>query len=161
MRCTSDRCGSSREAAPLAWANDFDRLVGLMRESKPRPRNQRLSFPIDVVEAEDRFLLQAELAGFRRDSIRVESQNDVLSIVAEQEAPARPENSQLHLSERRFGRFERSLTFATPVDFDRAEATFEDGILTLSIPKSDRAVPRRIPIGSGDRPVDASRDSIG
>ena len=153
MRYTSDRCGSRQTLGPLSWASDFDRVLGLLQESN-RPQEKRLTFPIDVLDLGDRFVLQAELAGFSRQSIEVEVKEETLTIRAERERPAPTEGAQVHLAERRFGRFERSLNFVAPVDFDRAEAKFEEGLLTLSIPKSAKASPRRIPIGSESSPAD-------
>ena len=56
-----------------------------------------------------------------------------------------------HLRERRFGSFQRAISLSTPVDSDKAQAQFEHGVLTLTLPKSEQAKPRQIKIGGAQK----------
>ena len=106
----------------------------------------------DVVEAENEIQVVCELPGLKRDEVELSLENNVLTISGEKHETKeeRSRGETYHLSERRWGRFSRSFVLPREVDQDRINASFENGVLTVSIPKSEKARRRRIEIASQD-----------
>ena len=107
--------------------------------------------PVNVEETADELRLTAELPGLGRDDVEIELENNVLTVRGEktQERPEDVEERRFHVWERRYGSFQRSFTLPRTVQGDRIGADFEDGILTIRMPKAPEAKGRRIEIGSG------------
>jgi HSP20 family protein len=103
----------------------------------------------DVEEAEDHFLLSLEMAGMKREDIKVEVRDSQLFVSGERkaESSARP-NAELY-RERRFGRFSRGIALPAGIDPDQIEASYQDGVLRLLVPKAESAKPRQIQIANG------------
>ncbi|MDE2749960.1 MAG: Hsp20/alpha crystallin family protein [Chloroflexota bacterium] len=101
---------------------------------------------VDVEENADAYIVQANLPGINQDSISVNIHEDVLTISAETAAENRDETSKMLIRERRFGKFSRSLRFPTIVDGDAVEAGFENGVLSITLPKASQVKPRQIPV---------------
>jgi HSP20 family protein len=104
----------------------------------------------DVVERENEIQVVCELPGLRREEVELSLENNVLTISGEkhEERERGAESDTYHLSERRWGRFSRSFVLPREVDQDRINAHFENGVLAVSIPKSEKARRRRIEIGT-------------
>ena len=103
----------------------------------------------DVVETENEIRVQVELPGMRADQVSVDLENNVLTINGEKKESRSEERGTYHLSERRYGKFSRSFVLPRDVDADRIQAGFDQGVLTVSVPKSERARRRRIEITNG------------
>ncbi|MDE2855838.1 MAG: Hsp20/alpha crystallin family protein [Chloroflexota bacterium] len=101
---------------------------------------------VDVEENADAYIVQANLPGINQDNISVNIHEDVLTISAETTAENRAETSKMLIRERRFGKFSRSLRFPTIVDGDAVEAGFENGVLSITLPKASQVKPRQIPV---------------
>jgi len=103
----------------------------------------------DVVETETEVRVLAELPGMRGEDVDVSLENNVLTISGEKSERREEggDNGTYHLSERRWGKFTRSFILPREVEQDRIEAHFDNGVLEVTIPKSERARRRRIPIG--------------
>lgn len=113
--------------------------------------------PIDLVEADEHFVLRADLPGVNKDRVFVELEGDTLTISGERtEETESKENGFMRL-ERSMGAFKRSLTVPDGIDPDAVEASFADGVLEVRIPKPEERRPRRVEIAVGDTPplVDA------
>jgi HSP20 family protein len=78
--------------------------------------------------------------------VQITVQGDTLTIRGETKAEQEKKGEQWHLRERRFGSFQRSVALSTPVNSDRAQAHYEHGVLTLTLPKSEAAKPRQIKV---------------
>jgi HSP20 family protein len=104
--------------------------------------------PVNVSETPEELALTVELPGLREADISIELENRVLSISGEKkEQHSEPdEESRYHLVERSFGSFRRSFTLPSTVDGSEVAATFEDGVLTVTLPKSPEAKARTIEI---------------
>lgn len=107
------------------------------------------SIPLDVVENDDAFVLTASLPGIDPDDLGITFDNNTLTIQGEVKKDEEIEEGRYHLRERSYGRFTRSITLPRNVDADRIEANYEKGVLSLQIPKTEEAKPRRIAIQSG------------
>ena len=102
----------------------------------------------DVIETEREIRVVTEMPGLKRDNIEVDVENNVLTIRGEKrEERTEGEQGRFHLAERRYGTFTRSFVLPRDVDPDQIQADFEDGVLTVAIPKSERVRRRRIQLG--------------
>lgn len=106
----------------------------------------------DVVEAENEIRVVVELPGMKAEDVNVDLENNVLTISGEkreERTEGDDRGDTWHLSERRYGKFSRSFVLPREVEQERIEARFEDGVLHVVIPKSEKARRRRIEIGGG------------
>lgn len=101
---------------------------------------------VDVVEKENEFIVKAELPGVDRKNVKITVQNNVLSINGEKRVEEEKNQKDYHLVERSYGSFQRSFTLPSTVVSDRIEATYNDGILTIMLPKVEEAKPREIEV---------------
>ena len=106
--------------------------------------------PVDLVEAEDHFVLKADLPGLSEGDVNIEVQDGALTISGERKAEHEQREKGWYRIERSFGRFSRSLTLPDGVDPDRIEASFNHGVLDVRIPKPEQRKPRRIAISSSN-----------
>jgi HSP20 family protein len=101
------------------------------------------SLPVDAYATADAIVLKANVPGLKPEELTVTLEGDTLSIRGEIKA----ENDKRYLlRERVAGKFERTLTISTPVEANNVEATFENGVLTLTLPKAEAIKPRTIPV---------------
>jgi len=100
--------------------------------------------PLDVYSTSEEIVVLASLPGVNPADVEITIEGDALVIKGE--IPEPPENVDYVLRERRFGPFSRTLTLNVPVQADKAEATFKEGLLTLSIPKAEEIKPRTITV---------------
>jgi HSP20 family protein len=104
---------------------------------------------LDVEETEDAFVLHVEMPGVKPDDLDVTLDEDVLSINGERQFYEDKTSEGFRRVERRFGRFHRAVRLPARVEGDRIEATYDDGLLTVRVPKSEEAKPRRVEIRRG------------
>jgi HSP20 family protein len=109
----------------------------------------RGSFPIDLVENENGYVMHASLPGFKPDEVQVQVTGDTLTIRGEhrEEPQTNQENQQYLMRERRVATVYRAITLPAPIDADKAQANFEHGVLTLTLPRAQSAQPKQISIG--------------
>ncbi|GGL13119.1 Hsp20/alpha crystallin family protein [Mangrovihabitans endophyticus] len=123
---------------------DFDRLAGqMLGSSVGGPAT--MAMPLDLYRSGDHFVLHCDLAGIDPGSVTVGVENRVLTIRAER-SPRTDDDVQWIRRERATGTFERRLTLGDGLDLENIHATWQDGVLTLTIPMADVAKPRTIPI---------------
>jgi HSP20 family protein len=117
----------------------------------------------DVVETEKEIRVVTEMPGLKPDDIEVDVENNVLTIRGEkrEERTEGEEGGRYHLAERRYGTFARSFVLPSDVDAERIDASFDHGVLTVRIPKSERAQRRRIQVGSSGAEADRGRVEVG
>lgn len=112
---------------------------------------------MDLVEAEDHFLLKADLPGLTEGDVEIEVRDNTLRISGERKAEHESSERGWYRMERSFGRFSRSLTLPEGVSADAIAATFDNGVLEVRIPKPEERQPRRIQIqGAGQAPVEGT-----
>ena len=104
--------------------------------------------PVDIFESAGELRIVAEMPGVKPEDIRISSENNVLTLRGDkhQAQPAGEKGERAHRYERAFGAFERSFTIPTTVDAERIEARYEHGVLTLVLPKAEKAKPRQIQV---------------
>ncbi len=134
-----------REMAELRAT--MDRLLNETRNLPLIPTEDSIwMLPLDVSENEEAFVVKASIPGVNPDDIDISLTDNVLTIKAEIKDEDEIENARYHLRERRYGVFSRSITLPTAVDADKVEATYENGVLTLNIPKAEEMKPRKIEV---------------
>jgi HSP20 family protein len=133
---------------PLRELQDMNTLVDrffdepVFRSRFDREHTWRM--PLDAYMTDDAIIITAELPGILADDVNITLENGVLTISGK--LNPRQEDHEYFLRERFAGRFERMLSVGTPVDIAKAEAVFDNGILTLTLPKAEEVKPRTIAI---------------
>lgn len=105
-----------------------------------------LTFPVDVWETEDKVVVRAVLPGVSPDAIDISVSEGVLTVKGEAESEHKEEKQDYYWREIRYGAMSRSVQLPSRVDYERAEAEFENGILTISLPKAEEARPKTIKV---------------
>jgi HSP20 family protein len=102
----------------------------------------------DVSEDANTIQITMELAGVNPEDVRISLENNVLTIRGEKRQEDEETSERVHRIERIYGMFERTFVLPSTVDPERIEAQYENGVLTVRIPKAERARPREIPVNS-------------
>lgn len=101
---------------------------------------------IDVTETPAAFVVVADLPGIKRDDFELEVIGDTLTIKGTRKNGEAPESARRHRTERGHGAFERTFRFAENIQTDKVQASFEDGVLQVTLPKPEQAQPRKIEV---------------
>ena len=101
---------------------------------------------MDLVESDDHFVLRADLPGLSEEDVKIELEDSTLTISGERKSEHESDREGYHRVERAFGSFQRSLTLPQGVDPEAVTASFNRGVLEVSIPKPEERKPRRIEI---------------
>jgi len=101
---------------------------------------------IDLRETEDAYILEADVPGLKREEVRLEILENVLTIKGERTRDAEENTDQYRHVERGYGRYERSVKVPGGFDADGVEATFEHGVLTVVLPKRPESKTRQIEV---------------
>ncbi len=143
--------------APVPWA-PFAELESLARwpfhhPGRESPLLDDLWGPgrgfapaVDVSETEDRYTLTAELPGTKREDVRIEIHEGTLTLRGEKRSTREQKSEHRRHVERSFGAFSRSFSLPPSADTEHIDARFEDGVLTIEIPKLRGAAPRSVEI---------------
>ena len=124
----------------------------LFEDSFVRPRtwagqgSEGSSLALDAQVNADELVVHAALPGVKPDDVEITIENGTLTIAGESRSESRNENNQVLLQEIRRGSFVRSVTLPNGLEPDRATASFENGVLTLRIPRAEQVKPRTIKI---------------
>jgi len=113
---------------------------------------------VDLFEREDSLVLKADLPGLHEDEVQIEVRDNVLTISGERRAEFEDKQNGYYRVERSFGKFARSLTLPDGVDADSIAASFDTGVLEVTIPKPEERKPRRIEIGSNGKTIEGKAE---
>ncbi len=131
LRQAMDRLVEDSFVSPLTW----------------RTYDGEAAMPaIDVHQTDDAIVVTAALPGLKAEDVDITITGQTLSIRGEFKADEEVKRDQYIYRERRYGSFRRQLQLPTRVQGDHADASFEDGVLTLSIPKAEEVKPRQIQV---------------
>lgn len=101
---------------------------------------------LDVQTDKDEYVLRANVPGLKPEDLHVEVVDNTVTIHGEIKEESKTEQDNFLLQERRYGQFSRSVTLPTPLDPGKAEATIENGVLVLRLPKAEEAKPKMITV---------------
>jgi HSP20 family protein len=101
---------------------------------------------LDLYEDKDNFVVKAELPGMRKEDIEIALHEGSLSITGERKAEQKLDDSEVYRAERFVGRFQRTVTLPAPVAADAVKANYQDGVLTVTLPKTEEAKPKQISV---------------
>jgi HSP20 family protein len=105
-----------------------------------------VAMPIDMYQTENEVVVKTALPGVSADEVDITITGDTLCIRGEKKADEKVKREDYIYQEHRYGAFSRTVSLPGGLDTDKAEANFENGILTLTIPKSEEARPKSIKI---------------
>jgi len=101
---------------------------------------------LDVYEDKDNLFVKAELPGMKREQIEVSLHDGVLSISGERKSENNYQDAEVYRAERFVGRFQRTVSLPTPVAADKVKAQYQDGILNITLPKTEESKPKQIDV---------------
>jgi HSP20 family protein len=113
----------------------------------PQTESYEATFPVEVSETEGELEVKASLPGVKPEEVEITVQNDVLTIKAEHKDTTEEKKRDFYRRDIRYGTFHRAMTLPVSVDSDKAEATFENGVLHLHLPKAEALRPKQIKVG--------------
>ncbi len=142
MRAEMDRMvdamfgrGSARPFGSLAVPRSSAAMTGIMPS-------------VDIKETDAALVMTAELPGIQEDDVHVTVRDGVLTLRGEKRSEHDETKDDMHVAERSYGSFQRAFRLPDTVDEDKIAATFDKGVLTITLPKGDNAKPeKRIAIG--------------
>ena len=114
---------------------EFARTSGLLNAGTPA---------LDLHENKDDFVVKVEVPGMKKEDIEVTLHEGALSISGERKSDEKFEDAQVYRSERFVGRFQRTVSLPASVAADRIKAQYKDGVLTVTLPKTEEAKPKQI-----------------
>ena len=103
---------------------------------------------VDVIENNDNIVVKAELPGFKPENVDLRVEGNLLVMRGEGSEETQKNEGQYHLHERHQASFVRSIPLPTGVDANKANAEFENGVLTLTLPKNEESKPKRITVNA-------------
>ncbi len=101
---------------------------------------------VDIHESEDAFIITAELSGIKKNDVKITVDNNVITIRGEKKNEQETKSVNTHRVERSYGSFERSFTLPKSVKADAIDARFDDGVLTVTLPKTEEAKQKLIEV---------------
>ncbi len=117
--------------------------------TRPLGRNGNLGMPsIDMYQTDNEVVVKAALPGWKPEDVEITVNNDVLTLRGEykQESEEKDKDATYHIREQQRGSFERQVMLPTEVQADKAQADFENGILSITLPKAEYVKPKTINI---------------
>ena len=148
LRSAMDRLFEDSFVSPLTW--------------RTMNGSDGMTPPMDVHETPDELVVSVALPGVKADDVEITITGQTLNLRGEFKADEQITREQYLYRERRFGSFNRTLQLPVRVQGDRAEASFENGVLTLHVPKAEEVKPRQIRISAsenGSQPADQPVES--
>jgi HSP20 family protein len=127
-----------REAMNQLFDDSFTRPLGMSGGS--------VLPAIDLYQDDEQVVVRAALPGLKSDDVQISVTADMLTLRGEFKLENEPKDVTYHLREQRYGAFERSLRLPTDVQTDKAKAEFNNGVLTISLPKAEAVKPKLINI---------------
>lgn len=116
------------------WGNNVDRDGGMLIP------------PVDLIENDDNFVVSVELPGLKKEDIKMTMQNNVLTLSGSKKHEFESKEDTVHRVERSYGSFCRSINLPSTVDSSAIKASYDSGVLKVTLPKVEEAKPKEINI---------------
>ena len=137
----------------LNMEREFNRLFNSLgkrfnfdRELDEEFENAVWSPLTDISETNDEYILNMDLPGVKKDDVKISYSNGELIVSGERKQEKDDKNSKYHRIERSYGKYYRSFTLPEKIDEDKIEAEFNNGSLTIKVPKSEESKPKEIEV---------------
>jgi HSP20 family protein len=141
------RVASLRDEVDSLFNLAFSRLTGANGENGPGSQLLEGWFPVvDVHEDKDNLFVKAELPGLKKEDIGISLHNGYLALSGERKREEKHQDADLFRSERWVGHFHRSISLPCRVEAEKITATYNEGVLTVTLPKAEESKPKQIPI---------------
>ena len=124
----------------------FDRFIDSPSSLARGPLFSIWQPAVDLYEDKDNVVVKAELPGLKKEDIDISLHEGFLTVSGERKAEQKFESAESYRSERFLGRFNRTISLPTKVVADKINATYKDGVLTVTLPKAEEAKPKQIPV---------------
>ena len=129
----------------------FSNLFGLAPTRRPDGKQEAMTVAewsplVDITEDDKEYLIKAELPEVRKEEVKVSVENGVLCITGQRKFEKEESNKRYHRIERAYGSFTRSFGVPDDADDTKVSAEFKDGVLTVRLPKSEKARPKSIDV---------------
>jgi len=134
---------------PARELRDMNRLFNTFFEPSTGAVMRRWSPAMDLVETEDNYVLRADLPGVSEGDVKIELDDNVLTISGERKSAHKEAKEGYYRVERAYGSFSRTLTLPEGVDADAISASFDRGVLEVRVPKPEQRKPRKVEISVG------------
>ena len=127
--------------------HEIDRMFEFFRGGVQGENGDALFMPVvDIVEKKNDFSVRIELPGVKKEDVRITVQNGTLTVRGEKKEEKFEEGEGYRRSERSYGTFQRSFTLPTSIPSEKIDASYEAGVLTLTIPKAEESKPKEISV---------------
>jgi len=123
----------------------FDRFFRDWPLSPGLPRGEYWP-SLDLAEEGNKLIIKADLPGVKPDDVELSVQDNVLTLAGEKKEEAEEKKENFYHCERRYGAFRRTIQLPSSVNADKVEAQYHDGVLTITLPKDEKAMPKKIPL---------------
>ncbi|MCM8779931.1 MAG: Hsp20/alpha crystallin family protein [Candidatus Omnitrophica bacterium] len=132
----------------MSLQRDMDSLLDASWENLPARLSQEATWipSLDVAEDKDNITIKADLPGVKQADIDVSVSGDILTIRGERKQEQAVKEKKIHRIERFYGVFTRSLTLPDSVDSSKISAVYKDGVLEITLPKTEKAKPKQIKV---------------
>ena len=138
---------------PVREMEDFQNRLSALLGRPPRRGNGREEItlpewtpPADITEDDKEYLIKTELPEMKKEDVKVAVENGVLIISGERKFEKEEKKKKYHRVERGYGTFMRSFALPDDADFNKVNAEFKNGVLTVHVPKSERAKPKQVEV---------------
>jgi HSP20 family protein len=126
---------------------EINRVFGdFFRSDDDQLRATSWSPAVDISENDDNFIVNMELPGVPKDNLKIKIELNVLTVSGEKKQEREDKQTNAHRIERSYGTFSRSFTLPSNVKNDKIDALYQNGILTITVPKAEEAKPKAIEV---------------
>ena len=133
----------------LAIQDEMNQVFGRARQGQGQGGGRVWAPALDISERKDAYVVTVEVPGVNPDDLDITLEDGLLTIQGERQFTQESTEQQFHRVERRYGSFRRSITLPSRVQADSIEASFENGVLQIVVPKAEEAKPKRIQVRPG------------
>jgi len=124
----------------------FDETFGRYPATRRETLERTWSPQVDIYEDRENIVVKAELPGIKKEDVSIEVKDNILTLSGERKHEKETKKENYHRIERSYGKFNRSFSLPDPVKVDKVKANYRDGVLEITLPKSEEAKPKAIPI---------------
>lgn len=136
--------------SPFRELSRMQSAIDEMFEKMPELQNAKNSFPFapscEVSEEANQYLMKFDLPGVPKDQVKIEVHDNQLTVSAERKEEKKSDSKKKHYSEINYGSYSRTFNLPAAIDEKKVEARFENGVLTIAVPKTETNKSKQIPV---------------